>query len=49
MFFIIITLDFLKRTQELYLYFFVKIRLNKKDFLILINILSRKRLEEKTR
>ena len=49
MFFIIITLDFLKGNQEPYLYFFLEIRLNKKGFLVLKNILSRKRLEEKTR
>ena len=32
MFFIIITLDFLKENQEPYLYFFLEIRLNKKKF-----------------
>ena len=44
-----ITLDFSKRTQEPYLYFFVKIRLKSKGVLILTNLLSRKRLEEKPR
>ena len=47
MFFIIITLDFLKRIQEPYLYFFMKLRLNKKKIFNLNKSLIKKKTRRK--